>query len=183
MNETPPVGPTMKAVDVAKQFFESISDNVPFFAALATASGLLSIVPDWFLGSAKDWRWVFVGLSFFSIVYLGVHRWVRYYLWRQAIWQLNHIGADERVILRDYLLEDKACGYFGMRHGPVSTLMGKGLLVYSSGIIWGVGDNAVAIQPYVLKYLRKHPELVGVKKEEIGSKSPSKPIEATYGAL
>src|SRR5262249_10015876 len=92
-----------------------------------------------------------------------------------------HIGADEREVLKQYVLEDKSCGYFGIKHGAVATLIGKGVLVYSSGIIWGVGDNAVAIQPYALKYLRKHPELVGLKKEEIGSKKPSGPLRATYG--
>ena len=180
MSETT-AGPTWKAVDLAKQIFAGISDNVPFFVALAVTAGALSIFPDRVLLAAKDWRWIFVGVSLFAIVYLSIYRWVRYYLWRQAVWQLKHIGTDEREVLKDYVLEDKACGYFGIRHGAVSTLIGKGVLVYSTGIIWGIGDNAVAIQPYVLRYLRKHPELVGLKKEDVGTKKPSGPLKANYG--
>jgi hypothetical protein len=168
MNGSPPE-PSWKAVDVAKQIFLSVSDNVPFFVALAVATGLLSLAPTNLLSLAKDWRWLFAGLSLFAIIYLSIYRWVRYYDWRQAVWQLKHIGADEREILKEYLLEDKSCGYFAMRHGPVATLIGKGILFYASGMIW-ISSNAVGIQPYVMKYLRKHPELVGVKKEEIGSK-------------
>jgi len=171
MNESAS-GPSWKAVDFAKQIFLGVSDNVPFFVALAVATGLLSLAPSKLLSFAKDWRWLFAGLSLFAIIYLSIYRWVRYYSWRQAVWQLKHIGADEREVLREYLLENKSCGYFDMRHGPVATLIGKGILCYASGLIW-IRDNAVGIQPYVMNYLRKHPELVGVKKEEIGSKELS----------
>ena len=176
-----PSEPSWKSVDVVKQFFVSIKENVPFFVALAVTAGILGFFTDSFLSAASSWRWLFVGLSLFAIVYLIVHRRGRFYLHRQAIWQLKHIGVDEREVLKHYVLENKSCGYFGIRHGAVSTLIGKGVLVYSSGIIWGIGDNAVAIQPYALKYLRKHPELVGVKKDEIGSKKPSGPVRANYG--
>src|SRR5262249_20154142 len=115
--------PIWKSVDLAKQFFVSISENVPFFVALAVTAGVLSICPANFLSSAKDWRWLFVSLSLFAVVYLIAHRWGRYYIWRQTRWQLKHIGADEREVLKQYVLEDKSCGYFGIKHGAVANLI------------------------------------------------------------
>jgi hypothetical protein len=60
-------------------------------------------------------------------------------------------------------------------------LIGKGILVYSSGIIFGVDFNEVAIQPYAMNYLRKHPDLVGFKKADIGTDKLSTRPTANYG--
>ena len=70
-----------------------------------------------------------------------------------------------------YLEEDSACKYFFAFHGPVCTLIAKGVLIFASSM-FDLFEAPVMINPHVRKYLRKNPKLVGLKITDLGTRRP-----------
>ncbi len=52
-------------------------------------------------------------------------------------------------------------------NGPAATLISKGILVISSSM-FSATEAPVAIQPAFQMYLRKHPDIIGLTKDDIG---------------
>jgi hypothetical protein len=172
------------APEVAKSFVLGIGRNVPLLLASLAASLFVCFAPGSLLpGYIADLRWAFLALSVFLFSYFLLLWYFSRRPHKHALWHLRHLGEDEKVVLKGYLRENKAVRYFGMFHGPASTLVGRGILVHAAGLV--PDSNApFAIQPYILVYLRKHPETIGMKHEEIGSAelSDERHIDDTYGA-
>lgn len=174
MTPTEPLSTLVKASEVAKSFISGLGQNVPFLLSSLIASIFLSFAPgSLFPTTISSLRGLFLAVSIFLGVYfILIWWWFSRRPRRQAIWQLKHLGEDERLILRDYLKQNKTIGYFSILHGPVCSLVGKGILTYASSMIPYSGAP-VAIQPYVMCYLRSHPHAIGLKREDIGSEKPS----------
>ncbi len=90
---------------------------------------------------------------------------------RQLKWHCKNLATDERDILAAYLKEDAACEYFFAFHGPVCSLIAKGVLIFASGM-FDAFEAPVMINPYVRRYLRKNPDLVGLKTTDLGTLKP-----------
>jgi hypothetical protein len=168
---------TLKAVDLVKSFAGDVATNVHFIFAFFCGVLFLAVVPPCCLPSnINDLRWLFIALSVFSLVYWLSILWFSHKPTRSKLWHLDGIGADEREILIDYLKEDRTCRYFYALHGPVLSLIGKGILMYAGKTI-PVFDAPVLIDPYVIRHLRKHPEILRLTKKDIGGSPLSKKPE------
>lgn len=178
MSEPSSIAPiTLKAVDLVKSFAVDAAKNVPFILAFFCGTLFLAVVPPCYVPSIiYDLRWLFIALSLFSLVYWLSNWWFSYRPIRAKLWYLERIGADEREILVEYLKEDRTCRNFYALHGPVLSLIGKGILRYA-GQALSLVDVPVMIDPYVIEHLRKHPQILKLKKEDIGSIALSKTPE------
>jgi hypothetical protein len=114
-------------------------------------------------------RYFSAAVAVFFVIYLAVLRHVHTNHRNHAKWALIHtITKDERMVLQRYLKEDRAVCYFPIFHGASASLLAKGILARVTSIF--PQDCApVCIQPYLAVYLRKHPELIGLTREDIGA--------------
>jgi hypothetical protein len=168
MTPPEPLSTLVKASEVAKTFVSGLGLNVPFLLSFFAASVFLSVAPISVISSpVSGWRGLFVALAILLGTYVVLLWWSAQLPRRQAIWHLKHLGEDERAVLKDYLKQNKTVGNFSVLYGPVCSLIGKGILTYASALI-PYSDAPVAIQPYVMAYLRKHPKAIGLKAEDIG---------------
>jgi hypothetical protein len=81
---------------------------------------------------------------------------------------LRHTTKDERLVLRRYLKEERSVCNFSVFDGPSASLIGKDILIHAT-TTFPASDAPVAIQPYIMVNLRKHPELIGLTQADIGS--------------
>jgi hypothetical protein len=168
---------TLKAADLVKSFVTEIASNVHFIFAFFCGVFFLAVVPPCYIPSnIYNLRWLFIALSIFSLVYWLSLWWFSHKPTRRKLWYLEFIGADEREILIDYLKEDRTCRYFYALHGPVLSLIGKGILQYA-GTQVPVFNAPVMIDTYVMRHLRKHPEILKLTKKDIGGSPLSKKPE------
>jgi len=158
---------TSQVIEAAKLTFSFILDigkSLPVICGCMAVSVFVVLVyPD---GRVRD---VSACAAVFFITYLVVLRHVHVRHQKQAKWALIHtLTKDERWVLQRYLKEDRAVCYFSIFHGASASLLAKGILARVTSIF--PQDCApVSIQPHLLVYLRKHPELIGVKLEDIGA--------------
>ncbi|HZL80046.1 MAG TPA: super-infection exclusion protein B, partial [Candidatus Limnocylindrales bacterium] len=106
-------------------------------------------------------------------------RWLSQRQQRAALWHLKHLGTDEVIILKEFLKQNKAVGYFDLENGAVSCLIAKGVLIHASSIFTS-HCVPVAIHPCIVQFLKKHPHLVGLKTEEIGTEKPAEKATTRY---
>jgi hypothetical protein len=76
---------------------------------------------------------------------------------RVAIHHLKRLGRDEKSLHRQLFLEDRRTAYINVLNAVSASLVAKGMLTWSSSIIVPL-QAGVVIQPYVMEFLRKHPE-------------------------
>ena len=168
---------TFKAADLVKSFASNFGANVHFIFALLCGSIFLAVLPPCYVPpTITDLRWLFTALSIFSLVYWLSLLWFAHKPTRSKLWHLRGIGTDERELLIEYLKQDKTCCYFHALHGPVLSLIGKGILRYAGSQV-PVYDAPVMIDPYVMQYLRKHPNILKLTRKDIGSCSLSRAPE------
>jgi hypothetical protein len=165
---------TLKAVDLVKSFAVDVAKNVPFIQAVFCGALFLAVVPPCYVPSIiYDLRWLFIALSLFSLAYWLSLWWYSHKPIRAKLWHLEGIGADEREILVEYLKEDRTCRNLSALDGPVLSLIRKGILMYAGQIV-PVYDAPVMIDPYVIRHLRKHPQILKLKKEDLGNSTLSR---------
>jgi hypothetical protein len=158
---------TSQVIEAAKLTLSFISDagkSLPvIWGCIAVSMFLVLVYPD-----GRIWC-VSACSAVFFITYLIVLRHVHVQHRKYARWALIHtITKDERWILQRYLKEDRAVCYFSIFHGASASLLAKGILARVTSVF--PQDCApVSIQPYLLVYLRKHPELIGLRQEDIGA--------------
>lgn len=162
-----------KASEFAKTFASDLGRNLPLLFASFMAAVFLAVAPTTILSpSVSGWRGLFMALAIFLGTYFVLLWWWAKRPQRQAVWHLKHLGEDERAVLKKYLNQNNTVLNFSALNGPVCSLIGKGILTYASAL-FPCNDAPVAIQPYVMAYLRAHPDAIGLKTQDIGSVKPS----------
>ena len=120
-----------------------------------------------------------MSLSIFFLCYFVLLWWFSRRQTRQAIWNLKHLGEDEKIVLGEYLKQNKSVAYFTIENGVVSCLIAKGILIHASSY-FPCDSVPVAIHPYIIQFLKKNPNLVGLKPEEIGNEKPAERAAGRY---
>jgi len=139
-------------------------------AALTDAIGLSGIV-------AKFRAW-FGAALLFSVALLAAHAlapvgsWIRaqFDWWvqlRAGRRRLRQLTPDEKQILSRYILEDTRTQSLSIMDGTVKELEAMGIIRRASSLGHGPWGFAYNIQPWAWTELRKHPDLVDLKKEDV----------------
>lgn len=163
-----PLSSFIEAAKAARTFVSEFRQDVPLMiASLAICSFMFfapdSIAPIWL----TEWRWAFAAVGVFVGTYFLVALFLVRKPYRLALWHLKHLGADEIEVLKSYLRENRAVRYFPIDHGPACSLVSRGIL-FAAGMA-PYSKMPFAIQPKVLIFLRKHPDLVGMTSDQIGT--------------
>jgi hypothetical protein len=169
MTPPDPMATLAKASEFAKTFVSGLGRNLPLLFSSFVTAIFLAVAPTSILSPpVSGWRGLFMALAIFLGTYFVLLWWWAKRPQRQAVWHLKHLGEDERAVLRDYLKQNNTVLNFSALYGPVCSLIGKGILTYASEL-FPCTDAPVAIQPYVMAYLRVHPDAIGLKTEDVGS--------------
>jgi hypothetical protein len=161
-----------KAADIAKSLTSDALRNVPMLIALFLALLFIAILPDRSLPKEMlTYRWIVTGACVFIGSYVLLQWWFAWRPVRKLKWHCENLATDEREILASYLKEDAACEYFFAFHGPVCSLIAKGVLTFASNM-FDAFEAPVMINPHVRLYLRKKPDLVGLKTADLGTIKP-----------
>jgi Super-infection exclusion protein B len=153
-----------KASDVAVNLITQLETSASFLIALATASIAGAFAP---LGLRPEWQSVFRILAVFFVTYIVVLKWFQYGSIREVKRHLKNLGVEEKLLLKPFLLQNKRTASLSIFDPPSASLIAKGILGYATGS-FPAFNAPILIQPYAWKYLRKHPEKVDLKKEDIG---------------
>ncbi len=147
--------------------------NVPVMVAIFTSSVFITFYPNfWIDQRIRDYQGFFAGLGLFSLSFWITSAWFAHKPTRAKIWHLKCIGLDERAVLLNYVIEDRSCCYFNPLDGPVLALISKGILFYAGRLV-PITDAPIIIDPYVARYLKRKPNILGLVAKDIGSKSLS----------
>jgi hypothetical protein len=137
------------------------------------ASLFLAVAPQPFLpANVAEYRWLFTCIGVFTGSYFTLLLWFARRSLRNLKRHCRELSTDEQELLSAYLKENKASEAFFAFHPPLCSLIAKGILTFASGT-FPVDDAPVMIQPAAMRYLRKHPHLIGLKTSEIGTDKPS----------
>ena len=181
MNDPAMISNIAKATDVAKSFASEVMHNAPFILAALAASLFLSLAPQPFLPpGVAAYRWLFASISVFMGSYFLIYWWCNYRPVRELKRHCRELSTDERELLSAYLKQNKACGYFFVFHAPLCSLVAKEILLFASGT-FPAFDAPVMVHPAAMRYLRKRPQLVGLKASDIGTEKPAGRLEANHG--
>jgi hypothetical protein len=163
-----PLSTLVEAAKVARSFVSDIGQHVPFLLASLAVCIFLTFFPIGFFPSYfADLRWLFAGLGLFLGIYLLIAFWCARKPYKLALWHLKHLGVDEKDVLRPFLQEDKAVRYFPISHGPACSLISRGILFAAGTAPYDA--MPFAMHPKILVYLRKHPGLLGLTRDQIGT--------------
>jgi hypothetical protein len=171
----------MKASDFATSFIDKLTDNIPLLISLFFTFGAISLTPSGFFPVYfHDFKWIFPYLTLFLGCYTILVYYYSYRRYFQGRSHLKHLGTDEKALLRAYLEEDVSCKMLSpIMNGRAASLIGKGILTIASSTFSAL-SAPIVLDPSYQVYLRKHPEIVGLKKEDIGSKTIND-SESSYG--
>jgi hypothetical protein len=114
-----------------------------------------------------DYRFALVCASCFLTVFVLSSWWYARRPYREAKHFAKRLGKDEKMVLQLFLRQGASTRHVNMFYAPTASLIAKQLLVNATSIVPPL-KAPVVIEPHVLEYLRKHPELVDLKKEELG---------------
>ena len=163
MPETPSTDPAItqaaqKASDFATSLIRDIQENAVLLLSLLVTSFVLLIFT-WDL--EIRWRLAFLALTVFFLSYSILQFVFRHRPVRAAIHQLKRLGRDEKELLQQLFLEDRRTAHINIFNAASASLIAKGILTWSSSVIVPL-QPGVVIQPYVMDYLKKHPECIGL---------------------
>jgi hypothetical protein len=103
----------------------------------------------------------------FLVTYLIILYWFLGRTVRDIKRHLRNLGKDEKVILRQFFLQDKRTAHLNGLFAPSASLIAKGILTYVTSFI-PILRAPVVIPPYAWKYLRKHLQLIDLTESDIG---------------
>jgi hypothetical protein len=161
---TPQLSDLKKASDLAKSLIGHLDSNGPLLIALtvASVSGAFASA-----GLGPKWRLAFGILSIFFVSYLAALCWCLGRRFRHIKRNIKTLGVEEKLVLRDFLLENKRTAHLNALYAPSASLIAKDILTYATSSFPAV-EAPVVIQPYAWNYLRKHPEVVDLTDADIG---------------
>jgi len=154
----------LKASEVATTLIQEIRENAPLLLSLLVTSFVLLIFT-WGLGIR--WRLAFLALTVFFLSYSILQFVFRYRPVRAAIHQLKRLGRDEKELLQQLFLEDRRTAHINIFNAASASLIAKGILTWTSSIIVPL-QAGVVIQPYVMDFLKKHPEYIELTRADFG---------------
>ncbi len=168
-------------LDVGK-WIDTLKVPVRYFLALLVAGIFLLSAPDPWLGrfgvtELREHHRVFIGIGTLlcmAMVLANVLAWIgKRIMWRtnerRLVKSLYTLSADEKRVLRNYVFGDSHTGYFPVGDGVIGGLEAKKMLYLSSAIVVSL-QLPYNIQPWALKHLSIHPELL-----ETGDDQPYSP--------
>jgi hypothetical protein len=174
------VSEMVEAAKFAKLVFGHIAADISLIASIALGLLALCLFPAATLpASVNAQKWAFAVAALFAVTYLLFRLLAAYYPIHMGKRLLSHLGEDEKDILRKLLKQNKSTDHFDILNAPVASLLSKAILYYPSSLIDALHMN-VALEPWALKYLRKHPDVIGLRREEIGSERIHSWDEPTY---
>lgn len=170
-----------------KDMIEAAKFVRPLFRRLASDDGLVASIGIGFLAvsflrvgilprAVNAQKWAFALVGSIAMMYLVSRVVAVYYPIYAGKRLLSHLGKDEMAILRIFLKQGKAGGRFSVLNTGVATLLSKEILYYPSALVLPL-DMIVAIQPWALRHLRKHPEIIGLIPAEVGAEELSEPTD------
>jgi hypothetical protein len=161
-----------KAADIVKSVTSEAMRNVPLLIAAFGTLLFVAILPEPYLPKdISSQRWIAISACVFTGSYVLLRWWFARRPVRQLKWHCDNLATDEREVLAAYLKEDAACEYFFAFHGPVCSLIKKGVLIFASDM-FDLFEAPVMINSHVRKHLRKNPKLVGLKPTDLGTSRP-----------
>lgn len=166
MDSEPNVTSFSKLSDVAVSLIRDFSRNLPFIFALGlTSIGVLA----WFPRLDLRIQVVLTALPIFVFAYCLGLLWESYRPVRQQLWFLKRLGEDEKRVLRIFLEQDRRTMHMNVFYAPTASLIAKGILSHATSMFPAFGA-AIVIQPHSFERLRRCPELIGIKKEDIAKR-------------
>lgn len=163
---TTPLSGLVEASKIATSFVSGLTHSLPFLVACLSVSAFVAVThPE------ERVRYICSAGGVFFVAFLAMFRWVHSRKRSHAIWAVKHATLDQKIVLQRYLKEDRSVCNFSVFHGPSASLIGQGVLVHATGT-FPAFDAPVAIQPFIMEYLRKHPDLIGLKHDDIGRTPP-----------
>jgi len=114
------------------------------------------------------WIWIafaLSGVSFVTLPFFGPNAiQKRIFARAQAKRRLRNLASDEQDVLRDFVHENVSAHQFVTTQTAVSSLEADGILTVaqpSTAITQRMGVFYYRIKPWMLRYLKKHPQFVG----------------------
>lgn len=160
----PPLPDLKKASEVAKSLIGQLDTHGPLLIGLAVTTLALSLFAG---GLPAPWQFAIRGAAVFLVTYLAVLYWFLGRTIRDVKRHLRNLGKDEKIILREFFLQDKRTAHLNGVFAPSASLIAKGILTYATSFI-PILNAPVVIQPYAYDYLRKRLHLLDLKEEDIG---------------
>jgi hypothetical protein len=173
----------VKASEVVRSLANDMSQNGPLVISISIGLSSIALASDSLLPArVAECRWLFASASISSWAYFLLLVWFARRPHRAEIKHLDTLGVDEQQVLQRYLKQNRAVCHFAILHGPSSALVAKGVLYYATALIPAF-DAPVAIKPHVMRFLRRHPELIGLSEAEVGKEPLSDDtVRATFEA-
>jgi hypothetical protein len=173
----------LQGSEIVKSIFANAHRNVPIlFGSFATCLSGIFIPESEFPTALHKANGLFLLATVFILVYSITLYWVETANIRQSKFLMHQLAEDEKIILRDFLRENKAVGYFSISDGVAMNLVRKGVLSFAVQAFTPF-NVPIAIHPLFLNMLTKNPSLVGLKPEDVGSKQPSEKPSSFSGIL
>ena len=170
----------IEAAKMIRPIFAHIATDVSLISSIGLSLVALCFFPASILPpQVEAAKWAFGFLALCAFLYLLFRFFTQCYQVHVGKRLLHRLGQDEKNILCIFIKQGKSTEHFDVLNGPVAALLSKGILYYPSSLIALLHMN-VAIQPWAFQYLRKHPSLIGLKREEIGSEQMHSWDEPSY---
>ena len=162
-----------------KVVLEFSEQNVRFIMWWFFGSGLFLLITSQVIGLLHltwfcDYFGWLAGLIFLgsgTLLFIDIGYWIGFNI--QAFFHLKYIAKDEKSILLGYINANKQTQILRIDSGTVVTLLEMRILRIASNVTYSYGPfdirSEYVIKPWVLKYLKKHPNLLegGVVIEEV----------------
>jgi hypothetical protein len=103
----------------------------------------------------------YVSFAAISGIRSGIHSRLRI---RRGQKRLHRLSPDEQRILVTYLRNGGDNGMFHPMNGTAGRLVAEGILFRPLRLVNLRAPSPYSIQPWALDYLRRHPDLVGLRK-------------------
>jgi hypothetical protein len=152
-------------IEIIKWVRESVR---PVYVILLLSG--IGLLPSSWLSAIGMADWASAHHPIIVLFFLGSIIWVssfpienRYRHWGRVM-RLNELAQDQKDALKPYIQNNKTTHYFGWTTVSEAKNLVKLGIFTETGIVDGMGSPAYAIDPWTFSYLRKHPELVGIKK-------------------
>ncbi len=176
------------ALPVIDKILEALKLGRPYLFPAALAAGVFLFLPEgalqWLALTSfveRNRTWIGAAFVIFLSLWIGFgiaasanilkEKIARCLSRRRGIARLNQATPDERRFLATYLETESRTQMVSVTSGVVNELVAAGIIRQASNLSPTPTCFAHNIQPWAWNYLKKYPEIVGVSREQFGSKS------------
>ena len=154
-----------KASEIIGKVYRELSANVVAAAALLVTAQFVAIVRHRF---PVQWQPAVLAIAVFATTYFVALLWQSTRVERMTRYHLKGLGEDEKAVLKPFLLQDRRTFHLNLLRSPVGSLVTKGILTPAISLI-PIFNAPLVLQPAAAEYLQHHPELIGMRKDQIGT--------------